>query len=326
MVQNKLFVDEGTTEFHEIRASDLKLVKTYRYGDYGAANLVTQHFLYDPLSRALWSNEGPAKLLLDRITPGTVTVASVLIDLCARVGAGVPVTTGITDTLEGYVIGRPTTARAAIEQLMTAFFFDAVESDGLIKFVKRGGANVATIAYDDLTAHEDGQTMPAPLEETRLQELELPQELALAYTDPTTDYQVGVQRSRRLTTQSREQARVELGIVMSSGRAATIVQVMMQTAWRERMRLRFSLGPEYAHLEPTDPIRIETPTGAFDVRLTKVDYGLHGLLRCEALSEDIELYASVEADNDAAADDQQTLGLTGPTLLHLLDLPILRDV
>ncbi len=69
--------------------------------------------------------------LTDRLSPNTVTLSSIVTDICDRVGlaAGDIDVTGLTDEVEGYTIAQQMTARAAIDGLQAAFYFDAVESD-----------------------------------------------------------------------------------------------------------------------------------------------------------------------------------------------------
>ena len=56
----------------------------------------------------------------------------------------------LTDTLKGFAITSKVSARASIEQLMNGDMFDSVDSDGKVKFVKRGGVSVATISTNDM--------------------------------------------------------------------------------------------------------------------------------------------------------------------------------
>jgi hypothetical protein len=62
----------------------------------------------------------------------------------------------LTDDVLGYALASRMTGRSAIEPLSTAYFFDAVESSGKVKFVKRGAAPVVTIE-SNLTVLEDQQ-------------------------------------------------------------------------------------------------------------------------------------------------------------------------
>ena len=50
----------------------------------------------------------------------------------------------------GEVLGRQTTVRGVIEPRVPAFFFDAVESDEVLAFRKRGREPVATISSEHL--------------------------------------------------------------------------------------------------------------------------------------------------------------------------------
>jgi hypothetical protein len=61
--------------------------------------------------------------------------------------------TRLTDIVSGFVINNRQTVRACLEQLAAAYFFDCVESDGLLKFVKRGKVSNVTIDYHRADAH-----------------------------------------------------------------------------------------------------------------------------------------------------------------------------
>ena len=52
--------------------------------------------------------------------------------------------------VKGYTVSRQTTIRGAIEPLISAFFFDGVESDYKVKFLDRGRATTLTITQQDL--------------------------------------------------------------------------------------------------------------------------------------------------------------------------------
>lgn len=264
---------------------------------------------------------------LAALTPSAPTLASVVSALCLRTGlaAGDLDTAALTDAVDGYVIPRPMTARAALEQLRQAYFFDGVEADGKIKYIKRGGASQATIAADDLGAREYGGDPQEPIRITRSQELELPAEVHVQYIDIDNDYLPGSQEARRLTTSSRNQIRIDLPIALSSAKAAQVADVLMRNAWVERHRFAFALTRKYARLDPADNISVPTVQGLALARLVRTDYGASGVLACEALADDTVLYTSSVAGNDASVNEPQTLSLAGPTQAVLLDTAGLRD-
>ena len=92
--------------------------------------------------------------------------------------------TGLGESVDGYVIDRPMSPRAAIEPLAAAYAFDAVEVAGTLTFRLRGGDPVAEIAEDALVLPE----RRAPVRLVRAQETELPREVSIAFTDSGSDY------------------------------------------------------------------------------------------------------------------------------------------
>ena len=74
-----------------------------------------------------------------------------------------------------------------------AYFFDCVESDGLLKFNKRGKVSSISVDSTELVSKDDSGNV---LTVTRTQELDLPRQVDVIYLNRTADYQAGTQRSR----------------------------------------------------------------------------------------------------------------------------------
>src|SRR5512134_1378884 len=101
--------------------------------------------VYDGLTDTLylWAGNGLRKAFLGRGGGAGVALSSIVADLSARAGlaeADINVTE-LTDTVQGYVIGRQTTVRGAIEPLAQAYFFDGVEIDYQLAYRKQGRAS-----------------------------------------------------------------------------------------------------------------------------------------------------------------------------------------
>jgi len=169
---------------------------------YGESTLT--NFLYLPRFNALfndwygWSgntNPGPHNyytlVLLDRVSIFGTPLSEIVTDISALVSLTPSDldTAELDDVVAGFVINSKTTARAAMEPLIAAYFFDAVEVDGEIVFKKRGGASVATIPQLDLGAHLSGAERPQLMTTIRQQELEMPYEVEVAYVDP--EFEIG---------------------------------------------------------------------------------------------------------------------------------------
>lgn len=263
--------------------------------------------------------------MLPGITVSNVTLESIVNDICDRSGLtnGQYNATQLTDIVPGYVIPRQMTGRAAIEQLRTAYFFDVVETDGVIKFVKRGGASVVTLTEDDYQpVSEFGPADAEALVQcNRIQELELPVEVIVQYFDKDNDYQPGSQSYRRLATDSKHVVTVELAIAMSSTTAIQIAAVLARTAWLERESFKFTLQPKHRRLDPADIITLHDGRIC---RLVDVNYLPMGAVECEAVADLVAGYTSVEVGNDSDQNNPQTLSPVGPTKLVIMDIPPLR--
>jgi hypothetical protein len=137
--------------------------------------------LYDAVSDTLLvrTGSGWARLFLGRGGGGGESLATIVGDLCNRAGLEASDVDGVDlDTMvPGYVIGRQTTVRGAIEPLAQAFFFDAVESDDVLAFRKRGREAVATITAGQLLPLDQGGG--ESWRERRTQEVELLERLGV---------------------------------------------------------------------------------------------------------------------------------------------------
>ncbi len=126
-----------------------------------------------------------------------MSLAALVRHLCLR--AGLPEdridVTGLWGAVEGYAITALESPRTSITTLARHFGCDAVETDGVIRFVMLARAAVASIAPDDLVAPREGDV----LELTLGQETELPQPLKWQVARADEDYDAALVEDRRIT-------------------------------------------------------------------------------------------------------------------------------
>lgn len=218
---------------------------------------------------------------------GGVSLASVVADLSERAGESrYNVAALEADTVDGYAIARQTQVRAAIQPLRSAYYFDAVESQGVIRFVKRGGAVVTEIDDADLAAHEGGEA-PDPLNTTRRMEIELPRAVTVDYMLAATEYEPATKQARRLIGSSGDEQTLDVPLVLSDTKAQEVAEVNLHSAWVERLSYQFTLPRKYSHLEPTDLVLVKGHL----MRLTAVKATPRGVLECVALADESDYYA-----------------------------------
>ena len=104
---------------------------------------------------------------------------------------------GLWGAVEGYVIAALEAPRASISTLARHFGFDAVESEGRIKFLMRGRIAGLTITPDSMVAPASAQG--DVMELTRAQETELPQALKWQVARADEDYDAAQVEARRIT-------------------------------------------------------------------------------------------------------------------------------
>lgn len=271
-----------------------------------------------------------------------VTLASIVADLCERAGLDSPdydVSTLENDTVAGYSISRPEAVRAALDPLQKAYFFDVIESDFKLKFPKRGGDTLLTVPEDDLSAHSYGDQRPQELRRRRKQDLELPRRVHVQYIDPNRDYQAGEQYAARLQTRSQAVEIVSLPIVFTPDESRPIADALLYDSWVSRDEYEIRLGIDYINLDPADTIKITHQNATHYVRLTNVDFQIPGLIiaqgvsvrppayTAETLSQGSlgNTYESNAPGANAPTDPPAMEGLAGPSLVVLIDSPLLRD-
>ncbi|MBM6592367.1 baseplate multidomain protein megatron [Microvirga pudoricolor] len=184
-------------------------------------------------------------------------------------GLDAPLSIPVDGFMDGYVIDRPMSARAALEPLSRLFGFDAVVSGGKIVWRGRGGGAVEGLAREDFVLDEK---TPA-LRLTRSQETELPLQVELGFTDSDGEYRRAAVASRRLSGASRREARADSAIVTRRAEAQRLADTWLQDLWAARETAEFELSPRRIDLEPGDVVRLPTDGGEKLHRITRIADG-----------------------------------------------------
>jgi hypothetical protein len=278
-------------------------------------------------SAVIMTYDGEFKYPLERYGNNSVTLSGVLTDICLKAGMAPTsvISSAVSQSLRGYVVSRRMAAREALEPLMGSYFVDAVETDGILRFVPRGSASAATIAKDDLGASDSGQDEQIRLSESRVQDVELPQRLDIVHVDPTRDHQPNTQHASRITDAiiTREKQTREISISLTPDEAKQIAERTLYNAWVERNQYKFSLPPKWLRLDPADVLTVTVDDFSLKLRLNKVDFGGNNVVSCEAVAEDEIVYISNSTGSGGGL-PATPISNTGPTPLLILDMPMLR--
>lgn len=254
---------------------------------------------------------------------GLSSLAAIVSYLSQRVGltASQIDVSRLHSLVDGYVLNNQASARNAIDNLRAAYFFDAVESDGLVKYVARGGISDVAIAEEDLLPNrKNGQYTLLKME--RKQELELPQKVDVLYLNKGADYQPGNQHSQRYTTQSVGVESIMLPVVMNDQVAKNIADISLYNNWLQRTMYVFDLPVSYAALEPTDVISVTVGAATHTIRITETQFGHPGIMKLEGVAEDVTTY-DFHNEPGTTLPGGGVISDPGETVLEILDIPSL---
>ncbi|KMK65992.1 glycoside hydrolase TIM-barrel-like domain-containing protein [Puniceibacterium sp. IMCC21224] len=217
---------------------------------------------------------------------GAVSLAALVRHLCLR--AGLPETrtdvTGLWGAVEGYAIGALESPRASITTLSRHFGFDAVETEGVIRFVMRGRASVANVTHDDLVAAREGDV----IELTRAQETELPQALKWQVARADEDYDAALVEARRITVDTTRIASESFPMAVPPEEAERRCRRALMEAWTGRETAAFRLPPSRLALDPADVVTLEHDQRHIPLRLVSIaDVEARGI---EAVRQDREAH------------------------------------
>lgn len=238
-----------------------------------------------------------------RITANKAELATIIKDICYSAGLTVSEidTSEINQSVTGFFINNSIAAREALSQLQQAYFFDCIESNGKLKFINQLRPGVTQqLMLSQLASYEYGQARPANFSETRTQDLELPNEVAITYLDPSLNYSEGIQYSRKSVAFNSNAQSISLPIALTPSEALTIVDKLLYLAWIRRRNYKFSLLFRHGLLEPGDLVSaLFHGAERTIVQISKVNIGANLLLEIEALGYEASIYghqAAVEAE------------------------------
>jgi hypothetical protein len=260
-------------------------------------------------------------------------LSSVVADICNRAGltSSQYDASQLTDIVQGFAVTNHSSARSNLAPLMSSYFFDACDTDGVIKFVKRGRAISGAFASGDLGASPtmgDDANMN-PIAEVIAQEVDMPRSFSIVYPELNSDYNPNTQRAVRALTNSNKDAVVQVPIVLAGSDARARAESMLWATWLGRKTFTFSTPLGYLQYEPGDVMTLQNPNGeAYTVRITRCQYDGQGTLLWSASLDDPGIYPnpSYTAQGGAAAGfAAQQIDYSGPTFVTVMDVPPLRD-
>ncbi len=252
---------------------------------------------------------------------GSRTLASVVEEICCRSGVEDVDVDQLVGVVRGFVVGDLGDARAAIQPLMLAYGFDAIERDGCLQFRMRDARIAGGIVPSQLVENPEQSgdilTIRAPEAEQRGR-------VSIGYVGSTEGFEAASTEAIFPGDRSETIARTELPMVLLDTEAKDIAERWLAEARVARDRVRFGLPPSRSDLGAGDVI--EMLGGHY-----RIDRAEQGLFRqVEAVRVEPAIYDRPDVVADIELGEGRPHGAaqtkrspSGPPLATFLDLPLL---
>jgi hypothetical protein len=328
-VDGYLYLASTPRTIQRIDLSNLAISDTWVVDDDGVD--IDGASIYDPLTESMFCAQygsgvsAYVKVLLWRTETGTSTVVQAIEWICGEAGLSASeIDTSLLDhTLRGYTLRNRGSARSHLEPLIGANFIDAVDSDGAIKFVPRTGVTNVLLLDDDLGAHVEGQERPPLVVEPIKHDLALPRFIEVSHTDPDASFATNVQRARRDDAASDGVLRIDLPLVLHRDDAMQFAVKTISLIHHGRIAYEAVAHIGLLYAEPTDVCNIAVAGMQRPARIVHTSQA-NGLVTLRMVRDATYVYES-NAMGTPAPTPVDEIAFPGPTLLVLMDLPLLSS-
>ncbi|QDC09783.1 host specificity protein [Oceanicola sp. D3] len=276
-------------------------------------------FPYFPAALDLWSdgeNYARGHWLNGRAT--SEALSAVVAEICLRSGVSlVALDLGkLYGLVRGFTVTDLAGARSALQPLMLAFGFDAVERDGVLRFASRTGVPVGGISRETLAVTED---LDADITLVRAPSAETAGKVRLNYVESNGDYEVRAAEAIFPDEATFAVAQSELPLALTQAEAQSIVERWLSESRIARDTARFALPPSRLKIGAGDVITLPTEDRAAHYRVDRVEQAGSQII------DAVRVEANVYKPSDAVESPATLVPFVPPLPVYplFLDLPLL---
>lgn len=272
-------------------------------------------FPWFPGNRTLW-NDGENWARGHWITGRSMhqPLSAVVAEICERAGLRDYDVSALYGVVRGYGVASTDTGRAALQPLMLAHGFEALEREGRLIFRMRDGRVAGGLTPEMLVARAGGD-----LETTRAAQPETVGRVRLNHIEAEGDFEIRAAEAVYPDEASGEVAQSELAMLLSAGEARTTVRRWMAEARIARDVARFSLPPSSSY-GVGDVVTLLHGGALRHYRIDRME--LTGAREIEAVRIEPGVYRGSDPGDDAPAARRHEAMV--PVTPVFMDLPLMR--
>ncbi len=295
----------------------------------GAANTPAYrgvaYIVFEGLQLANFGNRIPS-IEVD-FEPAQESVGGALTKLAARAGVDRVDCASIDLTLPGYVVRRPASARAAMEELMTGFSLIGVSSPGGIVIKPRGIGNTGGMDFDSFGTGQNTATDGERYSVSRAEEAALPSSLSMTFADPARDYQENTVRASRQDGTAANRTSYDFALVLDANLAKARAEQILRDLWAARTTIDgLRLPPSFQSVRPGDSLDVLLGGAWRRINVTKATIGANGLVEVSGAAEVIGAWVPRVATATSPPVRPSLFPAIVATTLVPMDIPMLSSL
>jgi hypothetical protein len=274
-------------------------------------------FPHFPASVDVWSDGGNYALghWLNGRTSAEA-LAAVVAEICARAGVTEIDVSRLFGLVRGYATDDLGGARSALQPLMLAFGFEAVERDGILKFQMRAGQAQLTVDADNLAFSTE---ISADVDSIRAPDAETVGRVKLGFVEADRDFETRSAEAVFPDDASVSVSQTELAISLSGAEGRAIAERWLSEARIARDSVRFALPPSAGRIGAGDVVTLSYEGTEGNYRIDRIENA--GILIAEAVRVEHHVYTPSRAVDDLVP--VRPFNVVTPATVQFLDLPLL---
>ncbi|MBR9764667.1 MAG: host specificity protein [Rhodobacteraceae bacterium] len=245
------------------------------------------------------------------------SLALTVAEICTAAGLRHFDVEALFGVVSGYSDDDVRPARAALQPLMLRYGFDAIERDGVLRFIMRGGPLDAELARAELALSGE---MEGSVERQRAPEAEMAGRMRLRFVEANADFERVAEEAILPDDESRAVAGSEIPLAMTRGEGRQVVERWLAESRIARDSLRLALPPSRRVLGAGDVIALDEDAGAALYRIDRTEHGLSTLVEAVRIDPKIYRPGALSEPLPSVASFSAPL----PVLPLWLDLPLIR--
>ena len=240
------------------------------------------------------------------------SLAAVVAEICERCGLTRIDVSDLRGVVRGYALEQLGSGRSALQGLMLAYGFDALDRDGVLKFRMRQADVTDDLDLARLALQDE---IEGRIERSRSPEIDVTGRVLIGHYEAEAEFEMRLSEARHPEDSAAGVSQTDLPLLLTGAEGVTIAERWMSEARVTRDTARFALPPSAAHLGAGDVVRLDGDR----YRIDRVE--LTDTLRIEASRTEPGIYVPADHPGDPVVPRAFNSGL--PVHPVFLDLPLM---